>query len=149
MQKTHAKTGQLLRLLEIMQQLRAPETGCPWDQKQSFESIVPHTIEETYEVAAAIFSGDMQDIKDELGDLLFHIVFYAQLGTEQGEFDFEDIAKALCDKLIRRHPQVFDVSHVIDAMDHKKEGLQPENELNTLDELNNQWEQIKAQEENK
>lgn len=129
-----------------MAQLRDPETGCPWDIKQTFASIMPCTIEETYEVADAIFSGDMQDIKDELGDLLFHIVFYAQLGTEQGEFDLEDIAKAICDKLIRRHPQVFDVPHVIDAMDHKKEGLKPENEHNTLDELNNQWEQIKAQE---
>jgi ATP diphosphatase len=140
MQKTDAKTGQLLGLLEIMQQLRAPKTGCPWDQKQSFESIVPYTIEETYEVADAIFSGNMQDIKDELGDLLFQIVFYAQLGTEQGEFDFEDIAKAISDKLIRRHPHVFAVPHECDATKLK------ENEHNTQDELNNQWEQIKAQE---
>ena len=129
-----------------MAQLRDPDTGCLWDIKQTFSSIIPHTIEETYEVADAIFSGDMQYIKNELGDLLFHIVFYAQLGTEQGEFDFEDIAKAVSDKLIRRHPQVFDVSHIIDAMDHKKKGLKPENEHNTPDELNNQWEQIKAQE---
>jgi ATP diphosphatase len=78
-----ANTRQLLRLLEIIQRLRDPETGCPWDQQQNFESIVLHTIEETYEVADAIFSGNMQDIKDELGDLLFQIVFYAQLGQDQ------------------------------------------------------------------
>jgi len=115
-----------------MQHLRDPENGCPWDQKQNFKSIVPHTIEETYEVADAIFNGNMHDIKDELGDLLFQIVFYAQLGKEQGDFDFEDIAKAISDKLIRRHPHVFDVS---DETAHKTDG-----------ELNNQWEQIKAQE---
>jgi ATP diphosphatase len=127
--------SQLSRLLDIMQQLRSPETGCPWDQKQSFESIVPHTIEETYEVADAIFNGDMHDIKDELGDLLFQIVFYAQLGKEQGDFDFEDIAQAISDKLIRRHPHVFDTTELKTKNAHK-----------TQDELNNQWEQIKAQE---
>jgi ATP diphosphatase len=141
MQETHTKTNQLLRLLEIMQQLRTPETGCPWDLKQSFESIVPHTIEETYEVADAVFSGDTQDIKDELGDLLFQIVFYAQLGKEQGDFDFEDIAKAINDKLIRRHPHVFDPSYVLDATK-----LKIENDDNTQDKLKSQWEQIKAQE---
>jgi ATP diphosphatase len=125
-------SGQLSRLLEIIQRLRDPETGCPWDQKQSFESIVPHTIEETYEVADAIFSGDMNDIKDELGDLLFQIVFYAQLGNEQGDFDFEDIAQTISDKLVRRHPHVFDV---LNDKAHKTE-----------EQLNSQWDQIKAQE---
>jgi ATP diphosphatase len=138
MSKNDENISQLPRLLDIMQQLRAPETGCPWDQKQSFESIVPHTIEETYEVADAIFSGDMHDIKDELGDLLYQIVFYAQLGKEQGDFDFEDIAQAISDKLIRRHPHVFNVSDVTE--------LQTENGHKTQDKLNNQWEQIKAQE---
>ena len=141
MLKINTNTDQLLRLLEIMQQLRSPITGCPWDQKQSFKSIVPHTIEETYEVADAIFSGDMQNIKDELGDLLFQIVFYAQLGKEQGDFDFEDIAKAISDKLIRRHPHVFDPSYVSDAIK-----LKIENDCNTQDKLKNQWEQTKAQE---
>ena len=122
-------SSQLTRLLSIMQQLRDPESGCPWDQKQDFQSIVPHTIEETYEVADAIVGGDKQEIKDELGDLLFQIVFYAQLGKEQGDFDFEDIAKAISDKLVRRHPHVFE-----------------KNELKSEDELNHQWEQIKAQE---
>ena len=129
MPQNNEEQGQLSRLLAIIEQLRDPETGCTWDQKQSFESIVPHTIEETYEVADAIFSGDMQDIKDELGDLLFQVVFYAQLGKEQGDFDFEGIAQAISDKMIRRHPHVF----------HKTENKIPS-------ELNNQWEQIKAQE---
>jgi ATP diphosphatase len=120
---------QLNRLLDIMQQLREPNTGCPWDQKQNFESIVVNTIEETYEVADAIFSGNMVDIKDELGDLLFQIVFYAQLAKEQERFDFEDIAQAISDKLVRRHPHVFQAT-----------------KLKTDDELNLQWEKIKLQE---
>jgi ATP diphosphatase len=138
MQKTAAKTNQLSRLLDIIQQLRDPETGCPWDQQQNFESIVACTIEETYEVAEAIFSGNMQEIKDELGDLLFQVVFYAQLGKEQGDFDFEYIAQAISDKLIRRHPHVFDVKVVGEGVEDKRH--------KTQDELNNQWEQIKAQE---
>jgi ATP diphosphatase len=121
MPQNNEEQGQLSRLLAIIEQLRDPETGCPWDQKQSFESIVPHTIEETYEVADAIFSGNVQDIKDELGDLLFQVVFYAQLGKEQGDFDFEGIAQAISDKMIRRHPHVF----------HKTENKIPS-------ELNNQ-----------
>ena len=135
MSQKDESVSQLTRLLEIMQQLRDPETGCPWDQQQNFESIVPHTIEETYEVADAIFSGNMQDIKDELGDLLFQVVFYAQLGKEQGDFDFGDIAQAISDKLIRRHPHVFDAGDGVDEKRHKTQG-----------ELNNQWDQIKAQE---
>lgn len=90
-----------------MQKLRDPEQGCPWDKQQSFSSIVPYTIEEAYEVADAIENGNMQDIQDELGDLLFQVVFYAQLGKEQEAFDFEAIAKAISDKLVRRHPHVF------------------------------------------
>jgi ATP diphosphatase len=137
--KNDKNISQLTRLLAIIQQLRDPITGCPWDQQQSFESIVPHTIEETYEVVDAILSGNMHDIKDELGDLLFQIVFYAQLAKEQGDFDFEDIAQVISDKLIRRHPHVFDVSGVTE--------LTTQNKLRTQDELNNQWEQIKAQEQ--
>jgi ATP diphosphatase len=137
--KNDKNISQLTRLLAVMQQLRDPITGCPWDQQQSFESIVPHTIEETYEVVDAILSGNMHDIKDELGDLLFQIVFYAQLAKEQGDFDFEDIAQAISDKLIRRHPHVFNVSGVTE--------LTIQNKLRTQDELNTQWEQIKAQEQ--
>ncbi|WJG08712.1 nucleoside triphosphate pyrophosphohydrolase [Aliiglaciecola sp. LCG003] len=95
------------RLLWVMEQLRDPETGCPWDLQQTFSSIVPHTIEEAYEVADAIENGNMHEVKDELGDLLFQIVFYAQLGKEQQHFDFEAIAQTVADKLIRRHPHVF------------------------------------------
>lgn len=95
------------RLLNIMAQLRDPVSGCPWDRQQTFESIVPYTLEEAYEVADAIENGDMQNVKDELGDLLFQIVFYAQLGLEQNQFDFEEIAGTVADKLVRRHPHVF------------------------------------------
>ena len=94
-------------LVKIMQQLRDPQSGCPWDIEQTMQTIIPHTIEETYEVADAIYSGDPQHIKEELGDLLFQVVFYAQLGQEQGWFDFDDVAQGMCDKLIRRHPHVF------------------------------------------
>lgn len=97
----------IARLLGIMAQLRDPESGCPWDLKQNFSTIVPHTIEEVYEVADAIASGDMQDIQEELGDLLFQVVFYAQLGKEQQAFDFDQVAGTIADKLVRRHPHVF------------------------------------------
>jgi len=86
---------QLNRLLDIMARLRDPEQGCPWDLKQDFKSLVPYTIEEAYEVAEAIEEGDQEEIKNELGDLLFQIVFYAQLGKEENRFDFEDIAAAI------------------------------------------------------
>ena len=94
-------------LLAIMQRLRDPQTGCPWDQAQDFASIVPYTIEEAYEVADAIERGDLLELKDELGDLLFQIVFYAQLAQEQGLFEFADVVTAICAKMIRRHPHVF------------------------------------------
>jgi nucleoside triphosphate diphosphatase len=94
-------------LLEIMTALRNPETGCPWDIKQTFASIVPHTLEEAYEVADTIERGDMRELKDELGDLLFQIVFYAQMANEQGLFNFSDVVDAINDKLTRRHPHVF------------------------------------------
>ena len=112
-----------------MEQLRDPDTGCPWDKQQTFETIVPFTIEEAYEVADAIENGSMEDVKDELGDLLFQVVFYAQMGREQGEFDFEAIAEAVADKLIRRHPHVFDDLEVKDE-----------------ETLNANWENTKAQE---
>lgn len=98
---------QLTELLAIMAQLRDPEHGCPWDQAQDFASIVPFTIEEAYEVAQAIEDKDFDGLKKELGDLLFQVVFYAQLGQEQGHFGFVDIVAALNHKLISRHPHVF------------------------------------------
>ena len=95
------------RLREIMARLRDPETGCPWDVEQDFSTIAPHTIEEAYEVAEAIEHGDMQGLVDELGDLLLQVVFHAQMASEAGLFDFDDVAAAICDKLVRRHPHVF------------------------------------------
>jgi ATP diphosphatase len=94
-------------LLELMARLRDPADGCPWDQKQTFATIAPYTIEEAYEVADAIERGDPLKIRDELGDLLFQVVFYAQLAQERGWFDFEAIARGIHDKLVRRHPHVF------------------------------------------
>ena len=95
------------KLREIMVALRDLETGCPWDQAQDFASIVPHTLEEAYEVVEAIEAGDMDELRDELGDLLFQIIFYARLAEERGLFDFEQVAAGIVDKLIRRHPHVF------------------------------------------
>lgn len=120
---------QVDRLLQIMEQLRHPETGCPWDTQQTFQTIVPYTLEEAYEVADAIEFGSMDDVKDELGDLLFQVVFYAQLGKEQGDFDFEAIAQNVSDKLVRRHPHVF-----------------AETQVDFSDAVNVNWEQIKQQE---
>ncbi|MEJ2509842.1 MAG: MazG nucleotide pyrophosphohydrolase domain-containing protein, partial [Gammaproteobacteria bacterium] len=95
------------QLLEIMRRLRDPQTGCPWDREQTFETIVPHTLEEAYEVADAIERGDLDELGEELGDLLFQVVFYAQLAAERDAFDFADVAAGIGEKLIRRHPHVF------------------------------------------
>ena len=95
------------RLLDIMARLRDPETGCPWDKVQTFETIAPYTIEEAYEVAEAIADGDMDELQGELGDLLFQVVFYAQMSSESGGYGFTDIARSISDKMIRRHPHVF------------------------------------------
>ena len=103
------------QLLEIMQRLRDPEKGCPWDVEQVFSTIAPFTIEEAYEVADAIARGNMSDLKDELGDLLFQVVFHAQMASEQGSFDFEDVHQAVCDKMLRRHPHVFAGFEIKDA----------------------------------
>ncbi|ORT52139.1 nucleoside triphosphate hydrolase [Vibrio sp. qd031] len=119
------------QLESIMAQLRDPKTGCPWDSKQTFETIVPHTIEETYEVADAIHSQDWAHLKEELGDLLFQVIFYAQMAKEQQWFDFSDVVETLNEKLIRRHPHVFDEQASRDLSD---------------EQLNAQWQQIKQQE---
>jgi len=95
------------RLLAIMAHLRDPKDGCPWDLEQSFETIAPYTIEEAYEVADAIERRDMTALRDELGDLLLQVVFHAQMASESGDFGFEDVAKAINDKMERRHPHVF------------------------------------------
>jgi MazG family protein len=97
----------LARLIAIMARLRDPERGCPWDVEQSFASIAPYTIEEAYEVADAIQHGDMAALKDELGDLLLQVVFHARMAEEAGAFDIEDVARAISEKMIKRHPHVF------------------------------------------
>ncbi len=94
-------------LLAIMAKLRDPQTGCPWDLKQDFASIVPHTLEEAYEVAETIETGNFAELKDELGDLLFQVVFYSQLAKEEEQFVFADVINAICEKLTRRHPHIF------------------------------------------
>src|SRR6266478_2842563 len=115
-------------LLELMARLRDPERGCPWDVRQTFATIAPYTIEEAYEVADAIERGDPAQIRDELGDLLFQVVFHARMAEERGWFDFAAVATAIHDKLVRRHPHVF-------------AGASP-----TPDELVRVWEEQKAQE---
>src|SRR5687768_13256263 len=100
-------TQQLDRLLSIMATLRDPQHGCEWDRAQRFETIVPHTIEEAYEVADAVARGDIADIRDELGDLLFQVVFQARIAQEAGQFAFDDVARSIADKLEARHPHIF------------------------------------------
>jgi MazG family protein len=100
------------RLLDIMARLRDPDGGCPWDLEQSFETIAPHTIEEAYEVADAIAEGDMDELRSELGDLMFQVVFYAQMAKEKGVFDFNGVIDAISDKMIHRHPHVFGTADI-------------------------------------
>jgi len=109
------------RLLEIMTTLRDPDRGCPWDREQSFATFVPFTIEEAYEVADAIDRGDMDELCDELGDLLFQVVFYAQMAKEAGHFDFGAVVEAIVAKLTRRHPHVFADARVGTAAQQSEE----------------------------
>lgn len=117
------------QLLKIMAMLRDPETGCPWDVEQDFNSIIPYTIEEVYEVADAIQRGDRIDLCDELGDLLLQVVYYARLAEEEGSFNFGDVVFAITKKMLRRHP------HVFGSKEQRQIGL-----------LKGQWEDIKSQE---
>lgn len=94
-------------LLKLMQQLRDPENGCPWDKKQTFQSLTSYTIEEAYEVTDAIEQNDLSGLKSELGDLLFQVIFYSQIAKEQDLFDFDDVVQSISEKLVRRHPHVF------------------------------------------
>ena len=117
------------RILDIMAALRAPETGCPWDLQQDFASIAPYTIEEAYEVTDAIERGDMDDLKDELGDLLLQVVFHARMAEEADLFTFDDVVDAIADKMTRRHPHVFG-----------------SNDADTPEQVKQNWEEIKAAE---
>ena len=108
------------KLLEIMATLRDPESGCPWDLEQDFSTIAPYTIEEAYEVADAIQHGNLDELRDELGDLLFQVVFHARMASEMDAFSFDDVVEAVCDKMIRRHPHVFGDARVSDANDQSE-----------------------------
>ncbi len=123
------KPTEIERLLDIMAKLRDPNGGCPWDLEQDYASIAPYTIEEAYEVADAIERNDMDMLKDELGDLLLQVVFHAQMADEDKEFNFEDVAQNISDKMVRRHPHVFGD---VDA--------------DTADKVLKNWEDIKAEE---
>lgn len=125
-------------LKTLMARLRDPATGCPWDTKQDYKSIVPHTIEEAYEVADAIEREDFPHLKDELGDLLFQVIFYARLGQEDNHFDFDDIVDNLVRKLIRRHPHVFPGGTLESRVD-------PDNRPDDA-WIKESWERIKAEE---
>jgi len=103
------------KLLEVMRRLRDPPGGCPWDLQQDFQSIAPYTIEEAYEVADAIERGELSELKDELGDLLFQVVYHAHMAEERGAFRFDEVVGAICEKLIRRHPHVFGDQKIADA----------------------------------
>ncbi|WP_296126203.1 nucleoside triphosphate pyrophosphohydrolase [Pseudomonas sp. Ga0074129] len=128
---------QLDDLLHLMARLRDPQHGCPWDLKQDYASIVPHTLEEAYEVADAIERGDFAHLPGELGDLLFQVVYYSQLAREEGRFDFAEVVDGITSKLIRRHPHVFADGDLYGAVDVPK-----------LDEaaVKQRWEAIKAEE---
>ena len=141
-----AKLSEMQRLLKIMAQLRDPQSGCPWDVKQTMESLTRYTIEEAYEVADAIANGDMHDIKDELGDLLFQVVFYAQIASESRAFSFDDVAKSISDKLVRRHPHVFANALASEGVSDTNENVTVERTLLSDSTLNAQWDAIKAQE---
>jgi tetrapyrrole methylase family protein / MazG family protein len=123
---------EFIRLIEIMRQLRSPEGGCPWDRQQTHESLQPYLTEETYEVLDSIDRGAYAELEKELGDLLLHIVFHAQLGAEENLFTIQSVIECINEKLIRRHPHVFGDATV-----------------ETTDDVNRQWEKIKLQEKHK
>ena len=127
--------AQMQSLLEIMKQLRDPKTGCPWDLAQDFATIVPFTLEEAYEVVDTIERKAWQELPDELGDLLFQVVFYCQLGQEQGMFDFATVVERISDKLTRRHPHVFGIA------DEQVSGS-----ITNTQELSQAWDKLKANE---
>jgi len=128
-----SSSGEISRLLEIMKRLRDPKDGCPWDIEQSYETIAPYTIEEAYEVSDAIDQGNWQELEGELGDLLLQVIYFTQIGSEDGHFSFESVVKNVSDKMIRRHPHVFG---------EKKQ-------YKSSDQQISDWEKIKEQERSK
>ena len=128
-----SSNGEISRLLEIMKRLRDPKDGCPWDIEQSYETIAPYTIEEAYEVSDAIAQGNWQELEGELGDLLLQVIYFTQIGSEDGHFSFESVVKNVSDKMIRRHPHVFG-----DKKQYK-----------SSDQQIRDWEKIKEQERSK
>jgi nucleoside triphosphate diphosphatase len=132
----------LADLLAVMQQLRDPERGCPWDLQQDFASIAPHTLEECYELVDAIERGDFPQVREELGDVLFQVVFYAQLGREQQRFTFEELVNGLVDKLLRRHPHVFPDGGLTDQ---RKAAATPTAGMQ-VEQVGLNWERIKQDE---
>ena len=128
-----SSNGEISRLLEIMKRLRDPKDGCPWDIEQSYETIAPYTIEEAYEVSDAIDQGNWQELEGELGDLLLQVIYFTQIGSEDGHFSFESVVKNVSDKMIRRHPHVFG-----DKKQYKSSNQQITD-----------WEKIKEQERSK
>ena len=122
----------------LMSRLRDPQTGCPWDIKQNYKTIAPHTVEEVYEVIDAIERGDLEHLSEELGDLLFQIIFYTQLGAEDGLFDWDKVVNGITDKLVRRHPHVFP--------DGTLQSVRSANAVFDTKAINKKWEAIKQQE---
>jgi ATP diphosphatase len=126
----------VVELLRVMQRLRDPVSGCPWDIAQNFESIVPSTLEECYELADAIEQQDFPHVAEELGDVLFQVIFYAQMGSEQGLFSFDSVVSTLVEKLLRRHPHVFANGEI--------EGVLADSR--SIEDVQKSWENIKQQE---
>lgn len=138
MSKSDDSDGVTGELLEIMRRLRDPNGGCPWDLEQNFSTIAPYTIEEAYEVSDAIERGDFEGLREELGDLLLQVVFHAQMAEEEGLFAYDDVVRAICDKMVRRHPHVFGPKDL-------KPG-DAKTQAKTSGGVTKAWEQIKREE---
>ena len=136
MAKEEGRGHSIEDLVRVMERLRDPQRGCPWDLKQDFNTIVPSTLEECYELAHAIEDGDFHHVAEELGDVLFQVIFYCQLGRELGLFEFETIVDTLVEKLVRRHPHVFDGGQIEGIVDGST----------SVEEVNVTWEEIKQEE---
>lgn len=124
----------------LMKRLRDPKTGCPWDLKQTYQTIAPHSVEEVYEVVDAIERNNIEHLSEELGDLLFQIIFYSQLGEEEGQFDFDAVVSNITEKLLRRHPHVFP--------DGSLDSIRTDDQAASEKEIKRNWERIKQQERN-